>query len=44
MKILWELSKKEKTTVIVVTHDPAILEMSDRVLEMRDGQIVGGTN
>jgi putative ABC transport system ATP-binding protein len=42
MKILWEMSKEEKTTVIVATHDPAIVKMADRVLEMKDGRILSG--
>lgn len=41
MKILWEMSKQEKTTVIVATHDPAIVKIADKVLEMRDGRILG---
>ncbi len=41
MKILWEMSKQEKTTVIVASHDSAIVKLADRVLEMRDGKIVG---
>ena len=41
MKILWEMSRQEKTTVIVATHDPVVVKMADRVLEMRDGRIIG---
>lgn len=44
MKILWEMSRQEKTTVIVATHDPAIIKMADRVLEMRDGRIIDSDN
>jgi len=40
MEVLREMSKREKVTVIVVTHDPAIAEMADRILEMRDGKIL----
>jgi len=40
VRILHETSKKENATVIVVTHDPMIAEKADRILEMRDGQIV----
>jgi len=42
VRILHEASKKENATVIVVTHDPMVAEKADRILEMRDGQIVGG--
>lgn len=37
---LHDSAKIENVTVVVVTHDPVISEMADRVLEMRDGQIV----
>jgi putative ABC transport system ATP-binding protein len=38
--ILRGLSKHEEATVIVVTHDPAIAALADKVFEMRDGQII----
>lgn len=41
VQILHDTSKKENTTVIVVTHDPLIAEKADRILEMRDGNIIG---
>lgn len=40
MEVLRGISKREKVTVIVVTHDPVIAEMADRILEMRDGRIL----
>jgi putative ABC transport system ATP-binding protein len=40
MKILFEMSRQEKTTVIVATHDPALVEMADRLLQMRDGRLI----
>lgn len=40
MKVLREMSKREKVTAIIVTHDPVIAEMADRILEMRDGKIL----
>jgi putative ABC transport system ATP-binding protein len=39
MKMLFEMSRQEKTTVIVATHDPAVISMADRLLRMRDGRI-----
>ncbi len=39
VEILKELSRKGQT-VIVVTHDLAVAEKTDRVLTMRDGQII----
>lgn len=41
VQILYDTSKKENATVIVVTHDPMIAERASRILHMRDGQIVG---
>jgi putative ABC transport system ATP-binding protein len=41
VQILHDTSKKENATVIVVTHDPMISEKADRILYMRDGQIIG---
>jgi ABC-type lipoprotein export system ATPase subunit len=35
------MSKTEGVTVVVVTHDPVVAEMTDRILLMRDGMIVG---
>jgi len=41
VQILHDTSKKENTTVIVVTHDPMVTEKADRILQMRDGNIIG---
>jgi putative ABC transport system ATP-binding protein len=30
-------------TALVATHDPAMLDVADRVIELRDGRIVGET-
>jgi putative ABC transport system ATP-binding protein len=43
VQILYDSSKKENATVIVVTHDPLIAEKADRILQMRDGNITGET-
>jgi len=43
MKALWEMAKQENVTVITVTHDPIVAEIADRILEMRDGQILKKT-
>jgi ABC-type lipoprotein export system ATPase subunit len=32
---------REKGSVVFVTHDPEMLEQANRVLRMRDGEIVG---
>lgn len=41
IQVLSDAAKKENATVTVVTHDPTIAEKADRVLQMRDGQIIG---
>ncbi|MFQ6075235.1 MAG: ABC transporter ATP-binding protein [Candidatus Bathyarchaeia archaeon] len=41
MRILRDLAKREGVTVVAVTHDPVVSEMADRILELRDGRIVG---
>jgi putative ABC transport system ATP-binding protein len=43
MNLLKELTQNLGKTVIVVTHDPRILPMADRVLSLEDGQIVAET-
>ena len=39
VEMLCSLAHKEHCCVIVVTHDPAVAEQADIVLEMRDGSI-----
>lgn len=39
MSLLCKLNKENNQTFIVVTHDPIIGEMADRVLKLRDGKI-----
>jgi ABC-type methionine transport system ATPase subunit len=40
MKLLRELNDRDKTTVILVSHDPSHLHHAHRVFFMRDGQII----
>ena len=40
MKILQELHEFEKLTIILVTHDPGVASFTDRVLVLRDGQVI----
>jgi putative ABC transport system ATP-binding protein len=42
MRLLRSVVRSEGITAIVATHDPAILDVADRVLELRDGQLVTG--
>jgi putative ABC transport system ATP-binding protein len=39
MGILQELNKKEGVTIIIVTHNPLAAEFTDKIIEMRDGNI-----
>ena len=41
MDVLREASRKEGATVIVVTHNPSIARLTDRVFFMKDGKIIG---
>jgi putative ABC transport system ATP-binding protein len=40
MNLLRNLNKERGTTLIIVTHDPEIAELTDRVVSLRDGLIV----
>ena len=40
VQILRKLAHEDGCTVIIVTHDPAVAEQADVVLQMRDGQWV----
>ncbi len=37
--LLWELNKRRKMTLIIVTHDAQIAKDAERVLHIRDGRI-----
>jgi lipoprotein-releasing system ATP-binding protein len=39
-QILRDLSHNKKQTIISVTHDPEFAANSDRIIEMKDGEIV----
>lgn len=40
MRLLRHMHAERKTTLIVVTHDPAIADSADRVITLRDGLVV----
>lgn len=40
MKLLAELNREEKVTIIVVTHEQNIASYAKRIIKIRDGQIV----
>jgi putative ABC transport system ATP-binding protein len=37
MSLLLNLNRESGTTLIIVTHDPAIAEQTQRVIRLRDG-------
>lgn len=41
LKVLHDLCKKEKKTVVVITHNGALTQMADHVLHIKNGTIVG---
>lgn len=44
VKLLQELNQELKQTILMVTHDPAIGKLADRLLRMRDGRIIDEIN
>ncbi|MER5349280.1 ABC transporter ATP-binding protein [Kitasatospora sp. NPDC002551] len=40
MELLRAVVRSEGVTVLVATHDPNLMELADRVVELRDGRIV----
>jgi putative ABC transport system ATP-binding protein len=40
MALMRDLNKRNKQTFVVVTHDPRIGDMCDRIIRMHDGEIV----
>jgi putative ABC transport system ATP-binding protein len=40
MELLVDLAKEERTTVVLVTHDPRIAAFADREVIVRDGKVV----
>ena len=42
MELLRAVVRSENVTALVATHDATLLDLADRVLELGDGEIVGG--
>lgn len=40
LHVLQELNKTYKTTVVIITHNPSIGEMADRVIKLNSGEVV----
>jgi len=40
VEMLKSLGQTRGTTTVMVTHDPRILEMADRIITLEDGRIV----
>jgi len=40
MSLLQHLVRSEGVTAIVATHDPMLIDLADRVIELRDGRVV----
>ena len=41
LKLLFELHREKKTTLVLVTHDMRIAKMAERVIPLEDGAILG---
>ncbi|HEX9945287.1 MAG TPA: ABC transporter ATP-binding protein [Thermoanaerobaculia bacterium] len=39
LEILTELRRREGTTLVLVTHDPAVAALADRLIHLRDGRV-----
>ena len=42
MTLLRSIVRSEGLTAIIATHDPMLIDLADRVIELRDGRIVDG--
>ncbi len=40
MELLLDLNRREGTTLVLVTHDPAVAAHAGRILTMRDGEVI----
>ena len=40
LELLLKLNRQEGTTLVIVTHDPALSRLADRIVRLKDGKIV----
>ena len=40
LDLLLSLNREEKTTLVLVTHDPKLAEFADRIITLRDGRVL----
>ena len=40
LELLLDLNRRERTTLVLVTHDQALASRADRIVTLKDGQIV----
>ena len=41
IELLFTLNRERGSTLLLVTHDPALAERADRIVSLRDGRVVG---
>jgi putative ABC transport system ATP-binding protein len=39
MKLLLDLNQTQGTTLLIVTHDPEVAQIAERIIYLRDGAI-----
>jgi len=44
MNLILALARSEDVAVVVATHDPNLIDLADRVIELLDGEIIADTN
>jgi putative ABC transport system ATP-binding protein len=42
VKLLREIGERHQTTIVMVTHSREVASAAHRLIEMRDGRVVGG--
>jgi putative ABC transport system ATP-binding protein len=40
LEMLLELNRSSGTTLVIVTHDPALSRLTNRIVRLRDGRVV----